>query len=150
MAELQAAQAAAQPQPAQATFECKMEDLPTTVPEPNAEQWTQYYNLWSALDALARQELVAGIQVPVNFVQLQAGTDVPRQLLGETIWRLAFPTDPGPDTVLTHQVRQLLTYALKIHQSKLLTDKSRQEEAARAVTVKIDEAVTEYRAKRPE
>jgi len=135
-------------QPHLVTFECKREDLPSMVPEPSPQQWTEYYNLWGTLDALARQEAMAGIQVPVNFLQLQAGIEVPRHLLGEAIWRQAFPVDPGPDTVLTFQVRQLLSLSLQTHQAKLLNDKSKQEAATKQVEGKIGEAVMEYRAKR--
>jgi len=144
-----AATAAALPAPElRQSFDCKIEDLPTMIPEPDPMQWTDYYHLWEALESLEAQEYAAGIQVPVSFAQLQAGIQVPRQLLGETIWKLAFTAEPSPDTIISAQVRGLLHRSLRKHQSKLLSDKVKQEAAAAAIKSKIDEVVTDYRAKR--
>jgi hypothetical protein len=130
------------------TFECRFEDLPAMIPEPAPDQWPDYYNLWMALETLEQQESAAGIKVPVSFAQLQVGIQTPRQLLGETIWKLAFLVQPEPGSAVTVQIRQLLAISMRKHQSKLLADQGKQQEAMVRVGPSIDQAVTEFRAKR--
>ena len=107
-----------------------------------------YYQLWETLERLSSQEAILGLQVPVALEQLQAGLEVPRTLLGDVIWRKAYPTDPNPQSLVTVQVRQLLSLSLRAQQKKLLKDKERQEAAAKEVAAGIDSVITEYKAKR--
>ena len=67
-------------------FEGEPSELPTMVPEPQGDQWTQLHNLWAALDLLKRQEAFTGFSIPVTYAQLQAGLEVPELLLGSAIW----------------------------------------------------------------
>jgi len=130
------------------TFECRTADLPTLVPEPESAQWTDYYHLWAALESLEEVEEGTGMKVPVTFAHLQAGIITPRQLLGETIWTQAFPTEATPETIVSSQVIRLLHKSLRTHKDKLLHDKAQQEAAAQAVRAKIDAVVTDFRVKR--
>jgi len=130
-------------------FEGDPSELPTMVPEPQGEQWTQLHNLWTALDQLKRQEAFTGFPIPVTFAQLQAGLAVPQLLLGSAIWAKAYPgTPPTLDTVVTVQVRSLMAISMEAHQAKLVADRAKQEEARLATEAGIAAAVTEYRTKR--
>jgi len=130
-------------------FEGDPSELPTIVPEPQGEQWTQLHNLWTALDQLKRQEAFTGFPIPVTFAQLQAGLAVPELLLGSAIWAKAYPgTPPTLDTVVTVQVRSLMAISMEAHQAKLVADRAKQEEARLATEAGIVAAVTEYRTKR--
>jgi len=131
-----------------ARFDCQPTDLPQTVPEPLPEQWIEYHRLWESLEQVREQEAATGYQYPLTFGQLQAGLAVPQVLLGPTIWQRAYPDGLTPDTIVTIQVRTLLSMSLKKQEAKLLHDKDKQIEAAAQVTNHIAEACTEYRAKR--
>jgi len=128
---------------------CEMSDLPTMLPEPAAEEWELYHLLWGALESLSKYELMTGEFIPVTFDHLRAGLTLPKLLLGDKLWDMAFPgTQPGGETVVTCQLRRMLWNSLQIHKDKLVADKLKHDEAVRQATKGIDDTVTEYRAKR--
>jgi len=131
------------------SFLFEMSDLPTMLPEPAAEEWVLYHLLWAALESLSRHELMTGEFVPVTFDHLRAGLALPKLLLGDKLWDMAFPgTQPCGTTVVTCQVRRMLWNSLQIHKGKLVADKLKHDEAVRKAAKDIDDTVTEYRAKR--
>ena len=131
------------------TFEVTAADLPTMLPEPQPDQWPQYHKLWCILEALSRQEAIAGMQVPVSFAQLQAGLEIPRALVGEVIWRKAFPgPQPTEEALVTAQLRQFCWMPLNMFSEKLVKDKARQDASAEQTAKDVEAVVTDYRAKR--
>jgi len=133
----------------EATFDGDITELPTMVPEPQGEQWVQLHNLWTALDLLRRQEAFAGGQVPVTYSQLQSGLEVPELLLGSALWTKAYPDRPPTlETVVTAQIRTLLSISMEAHTAKLLADRDRQIAAKNATEAGIAAAVSEFRSKR--
>jgi len=147
--EVQRAKAAALTPVHEVTFDGEVSDLPTMVPEPQGEQWTQLHNLWTALDLLRRQEAFAGVQAPVTYSQLQSGLEVPELLLGSVLWAKAYPGPPPThDTIVTVQVRTLLSISMEAHTAKLQADRVKQLAAKDATEAGITAAVSEYRIKR--
>jgi len=147
--EVQRAKAAAVTPEHEATFDGEISELPTMVPEPQGEQWTQLHNLWTALDLLRRQEAFAGGLVPVTYSQLQSGLEVPELLLGSVLWAKAYPGSPPTlDTIVTVQVRALLSISMEAHTVKLQADRVRQLAAKDATEAGITAAVSEFRSKR--
>ena len=135
--------------PQLARFDCSIDELPKTLPEPQPEQWQLLHNLWSALQFLHHHEAADGDSIPVTFDQLQAGIEVPRMLLGDAIWGRAFPHgQPKGDAVLTVQLKKLLGISLDHHREKLVADKARQESAAVSAAPIIEEAAQQFKKRR--
>ena len=133
--------------PRTVSFEFAAGDLPAAIPEPEAKHWEGYHLLYSALDALATQEAVAGFTVPVTYDQMKCGLDVPRQLLGDTIWAKAYPAGEATgDTVVTSQLRQLMTISLRQHQAKLVQDKEKYDAACRVAATDMADVMSDFRA----
>ena len=147
---LEAAEAARAP-PHLARFTCDQADLPTLGGTPDGQQWLELHYLWAGLEALQRQEALQGFQVPVTFGQLQAGLKVPALLLGEALWKKAFPLFAEPptlDTVVTVQVRMLLQLSMETHRAALCAQEANRQAAKEKVRASVSEAVSDYRAKR--
>jgi len=135
--------------PQLAHFDCSIDELPKTLPEPQPEQWQLLHNLWSALQLLYQHEAAAGDSIPVTFDQLQAGIEVPRMLLGDAIWGRAFPDgQPKGDAVPTVQLKKLLGVSRDHHREKLVADKARQESAAVSAAPIIEEAAQIFKKRR--
>ena len=135
--------------PQLARFDCSLDELPSSLPEPQPEQWQLLHNLCTALQLLYQHEAADGDPIPVTFDQLQAGIDVPRMLLGEDIWNRAFPHgQPKGDVVLTVQLKKLLGISLDHHREKLVADKARQESAAVSAAPVIEEAAQQFKKRR--
>jgi len=132
-----------------ATFTCEAADFPTTVTEPSEEQWQELHNLWAGLEAMQRQETFQGVQAPVTYGQLMSGTAVPRIVLGEALWKKAYPNQqPNDSTVVTVQVRSILWSSLQAHREKLTADLRRQGEAKASLETAVENVVTTFRNKR--
>ena len=130
------------------TFAFELSDLPTMLPEPAAEEWELYHQLWSALESIAQHEFVSG-WIPVTIEQLRCGLTLPKLLLGDKLWDLAFPgTPPCESTVVTCQVRSMLWHSLQLHKDKLVADKLKHDKVIKEAMKGIDDIVTEFRAKR--
>jgi len=135
----------------QQSYEFNTADLPQQVGEPSAEHWPLLHNLWCALQTLHLDEALVGSPIPVSLGDLKAGLSVPRTLLGETIWKKAFPTEePSESTVLTNQLKQLLGLSLEAHRAKLAADLTRQEAASSQMREAVEEIVTAFKKRRRE
>jgi len=135
----------------QKSHEFTAADLPQQVGEPSAEHWPLLHNLWCALQTLHLNEALVGAPIPVTFGDLKAGLSVPRTLLGEAIWKKAFPAeDPNEATVLSNQLKQLLGLSLEAHRGKLAADLVRQEAASSQMRVAVEEIVTAFKKRRRE
>ena len=107
------------------------------------------HNLWSALQLLQQHEAAVGAPIPISFQDLQGGLDVPRALLGDTIWTKAFPGDPPSlQSPVTMQLKQLLTLSLEVHRSKLVADKTRQDVAAATLKEPVAILVSAFKKRR--
>jgi len=132
-----------------ATFTCEAADFPTTVSAPGEDQWQELHNLWAGLEAMQRQEAFQGVQAPVTYGQLLSGTAVPRIILGEALWKKAYPDkQPDDSTIVTVQIRAMLWSSLQAHREKLTADQRRQEEAKASLETAVENVVTEFRHKR--
>jgi hypothetical protein len=131
------------------TFECTISELPKALGEPQAEHWPLLHNLWSALQLLQQHEAAVGAPIPITFQDLQAGLEVPRALLGDTIWAKAFPQDaPSLQSPVTVQLKQLLGLSLEVHRSKLAADKTRQDAAAATLQEPVASLVSAFKKRR--
>jgi len=141
--------AARMAQDAEQGFQCTTADLPSMIPEPEAEQWECYHVLYMALEHLTTLEAVNGCPVPVTFAQLKCGLDVPRVLLGSTIWDKAFPGGQvNPESVITPRVRALMAASLRKHQLKLIQDKAKHDAAIQAALTDIEGVASAWQAKK--
>ena len=132
-----------------ATFTCEAADFPTTVSAPGEDQWQELHNLWAGLEAMQRQEAFQGVQAPATYGQLLSGTAVPRIILGEALWKKAYPDkQPEESTVVTVQIRGMLWSSLQAHREKLMTDKRQQDAAKQSLDSAVEHVVTEFRHKR--
>jgi len=130
-------------------FQCTTADLPTMIPEPEAEQWECYHVLYMALERLTTIEAINGSPVPVTFAQLKCGLDVPRVLLGSTIWNKAFPSgEVTAESVITPRVRALMAASLNKHQLKLVQDKAKHDAAIQAAIADIEGVASAWQAKK--
>jgi len=132
-----------------ASFTCDPTDFPTTLKEPEEDQWQLLHNLWAGLETMLRQEQCHGVQAPVTYGQLQAGTVVPRIVMGEALWNKAYPQkQPDESTIVTVQIRGMMWSSLQAHREKLTTDKRQQEAAKLALNAALEHVVTDFRHKR--
>ena len=65
------------------------------------------------------------------------------------MWDLAYPGgDAGEETMLTLQVRQLLSISIQKHRDKLLQDKAKHDASSAQAAASVDTVVGAYKAKR--
>ena len=130
-------------------FQMTTADLPTIIPEPAADQWECYHVLYMALEHLTTLDAVYDCPVPVTFAQLRCGLDVPRVLLGSTIWGRAFPSgEVTAESVITPRVRALMAASLKKHQLKLVQDKTKHDAAIQEAIADIEGVASAWQAKK--
>jgi len=131
------------------TLQLSASDLPTMLPEPQADQWPLYHRLWCTLEMFAKEDALGGPPLPITLAQLQAGVDIIKALVGDTIWSKAYPAGPpAEDALVTMQLRQLCWMSLNTFRDKLLNDKTKQEAEAAQAATHVQAVVTEARAKR--
>jgi hypothetical protein len=148
-AEAEAAEATKAAQQLQEGFECSLEQLPKVVLHFDPDTLSCCHSLWSGLHALAAHEATIGASVPVTFEHLQCGLEVPRMLLGDAIWRAAYPTaEPAATTYLSTQVRRLLVIALETQRDLLESGKEEQAAIRTAAAKRVGDAVESFKKRR--
>jgi len=148
-AQRQAMIAAAAIPPHLQTFACDLSEIPDSLPAPSDEQWAQLHQLWVALETLNRHEGVTGNAIPITFNGLAVSIEMPKLLLGETLWKRAFPNgEPSGDAIVTWQLRCILKESMQKHQAQLVADHAAHAAAEAQTSPSIVASVRDYRAKR--